>query len=365
MSVGEAVQKAYSVSVVLPNWNGADLLAANLPYVISVCDEYPGQSEIIVVDDASDDASVTLLREEFSDAVQTLQHEENRGFGAACLTGVNAARHELVMFLNTDVRPLPGLLQPMARHFNDADTFAVSPLVLSEEGRIESVSFRIPYLKRGRVHYRRWDWEKLLAQLPRPVITLWNSGGSALVSREKFMELGGFDPLFVPFYGEDEDLGVRAWRHGWRCYAEPTAAVVHPTGSSVIATRFSEGEILAIRVRNSFFFDVRHCTPHRFLCWWSLMRRSMQNVFSGSLTRRECANLLREVRRRSASRSSSLRFRRESMTLKEVVAEFERTYRSLVRSRGGAEGARDVQQNVIDRPDLDAWRTCPGQGKRD
>jgi GT2 family glycosyltransferase len=354
LSAGEAGQKFCGVSVVIPNWNGADLLAANLPYVISVCNEYPGQSEVIVVDDASDDASVTLLREKFSDAVRTLQHEQNKGFGAACLTGVNAARHELVLFLNTDVRPLPGLLQPMARHFDDADTFAVSPLILSEDGRIESVSFRIPYLKRGRVHYRRWDWKKVLDRLPRPVITLWNSGGSMLVSREKFMEFGGFDPVFVPFYGEDEDLGVRAWRHGWRCYAEPTAAVVHPAGPSVIATRFSEGEILAIRIRNSFFFDARHCTQYRFLCWWSLLRRSIQEVLRGRVTRRECAKLLREVRRRSSTQGFSSRFRRDSLLLKEVVAQFERTYRSLVAPGGGAEGAYDVQGDVLRKPELDA-----------
>jgi len=350
LSVGNAGQRFYGVSVIVPNWNGADLLAANLPYVLSVSNEYPGRSEIIVVDDASDDASVTLLRDKFSGNVRTLEHEENRGFGAACLTGVNAAQHELVLLLNTDVRPLPGLLQPMASHFGDADTFAVSPLVLSEEGRIESVSFRIPYLKRGRVHYRRWNWEKVLDQLPRPVITLWNSGGSVLVSREKFMELGGFDPVFVPFYGEDEDLGVRAWRHGWRCYAEPTASVVHPAGSSVISRRFSEGEIRAIRIRNSFFFDARHCTPHRFLCWRSLLRRSIQEVPRGRLTWRECANVFREVR----VESSSSRFRRESMSLKEVVAQFERTYRLLIATNGRAKGACGLKRDALGNTELKA-----------
>jgi GT2 family glycosyltransferase len=341
LNVDEAGQQFRDVSIVVPNWNGAHLLAANLPYVLSVCSEYPGESEVIVVDDASEDESVTLLRERFSEWVRTLRHEQNRGFGAACLTGVNAAQHELVLLLNTDVRPLPGLLQPMASHFGDADTFAVSPLVLSEEGRIESVSFRIPYLKRGRVHYRRWNWEKLLDQLPRPVITLWNSGGSVLVSREKFTELGGFDPVFVPFYGEDEDLGVRAWRHGWKCYVEPTASVVHPAGSSVIPDRFSESDIVTIRIRNSFFFDARHCTTHWFLCWWSLGRRSVQEVPRGRLTWRECVNVFREVRRVSAAHNSSARFRRESMSLKEVVAQFERTYRLLITNRESAEGAPD------------------------
>ena len=91
----------------------------------------------------------------------------------------------------------------------------------------------------------------------------------------------------------------------------------------------------------------------------------MQNVFSGRLTRRACVSLLRDVCERSATRSASSRFRPESMSLKEVVAQFEGTYRSLIKPRGGAEGVCNVQENVVHRPELDAWRTFPGQGERD
>ena len=70
MTVGESSTDLQGVSVVIPNWNGAQLLSANLPHVLAICKEYPGQSEIILVDDASDDGSVPLLREKFAATVR-------------------------------------------------------------------------------------------------------------------------------------------------------------------------------------------------------------------------------------------------------------------------------------------------------
>ena len=296
MGIRNARGELPGVSAVIPNWNGEHLLAANLPHVIAVCKEYPGESEIIVVDDASDDRSVSLMRDRFAESVQVLQHNENKGFGAACWTGVQAARYPLVLLLNTDVQPLPRLIEPMTRYFAASETFAVSPLILSADGRIQNVSFRIPYLKRGRIHYRRWNWDKVLPRLPRPVITLWNSGGSMLVSREKFIELGGFDPIFAPFYREDADLGVRAWRHGSRCYVEAAAAVIHPAGSSVISTRFSKQEVRLVRLRNSLIFDVFHCRSRAVSPWVSLLLRCLRELAKGRTRAIACHNALKHLR---------------------------------------------------------------------
>ena len=55
-----------SVSIIIPNWNGADLLKAYLPSVLNAQKNYQGNTEIIVVDDASTDQSVNLLKKEFS-----------------------------------------------------------------------------------------------------------------------------------------------------------------------------------------------------------------------------------------------------------------------------------------------------------
>lgn len=53
------------------------------------------------------------------------------------------------------------------------------------------------------------------------------------VDKARFNALGGFLPIFKPFYWEDFDLGVRAWRRGWRTLLEPTSVVLHQDRGSI------------------------------------------------------------------------------------------------------------------------------------
>lgn len=286
--------KHRGVSVVIPNWNGAELLSANLPYVLTECSDYAGQTELIIVDDCSADDSISLLNKKFTHTAQVIRKDENKGFSEACWTGVQAARHELVLFLNTDVRPLPGLLTTLVRYFNNDDTFSVSPIIKSIKGDVQDVSFRIPFVKRGRVHYRKLDWEKVVPRLPRPLITLWTSGGSMLVSRSKFIELGGFDHVFKPFYREDVDLGVRAWMHRWRCYVDPLSTVLHPVGKSVISSKVPKSSTLAVRAKNSFVFDKRYSGGRT--AWRAMLFRLLRELRRGRLSLGECMKVVGQVR---------------------------------------------------------------------
>ena len=101
-----------SVSIIIPNWNGADLLHAHLPSVLKAQESYRGKVEVIVVDDASTDASVKLLQEEFP-AVKALVHKHNRGFGRACWSGARAAEHPILIFLNSDVKVDRDFIHPL------------------------------------------------------------------------------------------------------------------------------------------------------------------------------------------------------------------------------------------------------------
>ena len=53
------------------------------------------------------------------------------------------------------------------------------------------------------------------------------------VDKAKFNALGGFLPIFKPFYWEDFDLGVRAWRRGWKTLLEPNSIVLHQERGSI------------------------------------------------------------------------------------------------------------------------------------
>src|SRR5215831_6832352 len=112
-----------AISVVIPNWNGRDLLANYLPSVIEAVRTLP-RGEIIVVDNGSADGSVEFLRQTFPE-LRVLALAENLGFGGGSNAGFRAAQHDIVVLLNNDMRVAPDFLRPLLDTFMDEKVFAV------------------------------------------------------------------------------------------------------------------------------------------------------------------------------------------------------------------------------------------------
>ena len=113
-----------AASVVIPNWNGRDLLERYLPSVIAALEGNP-QNEIIVVDNGSSDGSAEFVRSAFPQ-VKVLAFGRNLGFGGGSNAGFRAARNDIALLLNTDMRVAPDFLAPLLEGFADERVFAVS-----------------------------------------------------------------------------------------------------------------------------------------------------------------------------------------------------------------------------------------------
>ncbi len=203
------------VSIVIPNYNGEELMAKHLPAVIEAWKNLKNSIlEVIVVDDASSDRSVKLLKKFFPE-VRLYCHKVNRGFSSTVNTGVRYAKGDLVCLLNTDVSPKREFLVSVLPHFKVHNVFAVS---LHEEGFGYGVGvFRDGYI----MHDPGKESEKVID-------TFWASGGSAAFDRKKWWQLSGLDEKNLsPFYWEDIDISYRAQKRGWRILWEPKAIVVH------------------------------------------------------------------------------------------------------------------------------------------
>jgi len=251
-----------SVSIVIPNWNGANLLRQNLPAALAAARAYPAPAELIVVDDGSSDESRDVVKEHAD--VRLVEHERNRGFGAACLTGAMSARSELLFLLNSDARPEPGALGPLCRAFEAADVFAASPLILDDECSVANVTISVPYLRRGRIAYRRRGIESLADTAAAGALswlTFYPLGGAVVFDRARFLALGGFDALFHPFYYEDVDLGFRAWRRGWSCVVVPESRVHHAGGGTIVRA-FADRRVRVVRKRNRMLLHCKNLTGH-------------------------------------------------------------------------------------------------------
>lgn len=245
------------VSIIIPNYNGQHLLMRNLPSVLEAARQYGGQTEIIVVDDGSRDDSTRILRQEFPEVVLVI-HEENRGFAEAIHTGVRTAKSELLFLLNSDVQPESGCLQPLTEYFGETETFSVCPLILDDDGKINRHSWNIRELRCSGLKPVAWDMDSaLLARRKAKLPTLYASGGSMMVRKSMFLDLQGFCPMYKPFYGEDYDLGLRAWRRGWRSYFEPNASVLHQKQGS-IKDNVRRSFVKQVRRRNKYILEWTH-----------------------------------------------------------------------------------------------------------
>src|SRR5699024_8095727 len=92
-----------NVSIIIPNYNGAGLLKQYLPYTLASAEIAVISYEIIVVDDASTDVTIASLEEQYPQII-LLKNPNSRGFSFSCNEGMKAARFDLLLFLNSDVK---------------------------------------------------------------------------------------------------------------------------------------------------------------------------------------------------------------------------------------------------------------------
>jgi GT2 family glycosyltransferase len=217
---------AYSplVSVVLVNYKGAaDTLEAIRG--LNELDWPTEQLEIVVVENASGDNSLQILREGAPDIV-LVESNENLGFAGGCNLGVERSRGEVVAFLNNDAKPDPGWLREGVNAlFSGPRVGAVASRVLDWEGKtIDYAGAGLTWYGMGYRPLSGHPANRKKEAGPGPV--LFGTGSAMMVRREVYEELGGFDEDFFMFF-EDVDFGWRLNLLGYQYLYEPESLVFH------------------------------------------------------------------------------------------------------------------------------------------
>jgi GT2 family glycosyltransferase/glycosyltransferase involved in cell wall biosynthesis len=250
-----------SASVVIPNWNGKDLLALYVPTVLEALKGNP-DNEVIVVDDGSTDGSAAFVKETFGSKVRVVELPGNRGFGGGSNAGFAAAKNDIVVLLNSDMRVDPGFLQPLLDGFTDEKVFAVSCQIF----------FSDPKKKREETGLTNGWWAHGHVRVKHVIDTdvgdlypcYYGGGGSCAFDKKKFFELGGFDHLLRPFYLEDTDLGHMAWKRGWKVLYQPRSIVFHEHRGT-IGKHFSDAHIQGVLKKNFLLYTWKNIHEWRKL----------------------------------------------------------------------------------------------------
>jgi GT2 family glycosyltransferase len=217
-----------AASVVIPNWNGRDLLEKYIPSVIEALRENP-ENEVIVVDNGSEDGSALFLRDRFPQ-VRVIALDRNLGFGGGSNEGFRAAKNDIVVLLNSDMRVERNFLAPLLEGFTDETVFSVAcQIFFSDPNKLrEETGLTQSWWENGALRVRHRDDPAIQGLYP----CAYGGGGSCAFDRRKFLELGGFDELLAPFYLEDTDVGYMAWKRGWKVLYEPRFHAMYPTSVS-------------------------------------------------------------------------------------------------------------------------------------
>ncbi len=224
------------VTIVIVNWNSGSLLQKCVSSLL----EHAAGSEIIVIDNASDDASLTGMREAEA-PLTVVANDHNAGFAAACNQGWRMGRGELVLFLNPDTECLPGSIVALARRFEgDTSIWAVGGHLIDASG-LSQDGFNVrAFPTLGSVAAEMLLLDRIWPRNPwtrRYRMAGWNPGPGCdvdqpaaaclMVRRSVLARLGGFDERFHPAWFEDVDLCRRIRAAGGRIFYEPSARFRH------------------------------------------------------------------------------------------------------------------------------------------
>ncbi len=227
------------LSIIIVNWNVADLLAACLDSISNTRADL--SLEVIVVDSASGDNSVAVVREHYP-WVKLLAQSENVGFTRGNNIGLAAAEGRHLLLLNPDTEVVAGMLHQMVTYLDvNPDVGIVGPHTLNTDGSTQSSRRRFPTV--GTAFFES-TWLQPLApvgMMQRYYVTEagdgdtlnvdWIQGHALMARREVYEQVGQLDPGYVMYF-EELDWCKRAKAAGWRVVYLGAAQVVHHGGKS-------------------------------------------------------------------------------------------------------------------------------------
>ena len=145
------------------------------------------------------------------------------------------------------------------------------------------------------------------------------------VRRDRFHQLGGFLPIYKPFYSEDTDLGTRAWMRGWATRFVPESKVEHASGGT-INRLFPARQVRTTRIRNQLIYLALYTAPRAFALThlpWILLRaltrlaRLDTTMLMGLV---KALGLAREIQATRAKIQASQPFKTLDQVLQDVAA---------------------------------------------
>ncbi len=238
-------KKGIDLSIVTVNHNTRELLRVCLGSLYKENHNYP-LWHIIVIDNASIDGSVEMVKHEFP-AVELVRNDQNVGFAKANNQGIRASKGRYILLLNSDTEVTPGILHELIGYMDDhRDVGAATCLLKLADGSMDPACHRgFPTPWASLTYFfgleRLFPRSHLFGQYHqgyKPMNEIHDvdciSGAFFLVRQEVVGQVGLMDEAFF-MYGEDIDWCYRIREAGWRIVFYPLVSVIHKKHQSGLA----------------------------------------------------------------------------------------------------------------------------------
>lgn len=303
------------VSFIIPTWNKKDMVTVcvqELSQLLSQ-EQVSIKKEIIVIDNGSNDHTITSLRSIISEIpIRIIHFKHNLGFAKAINYGVKKSQYNYIYLLNNDMIPQPSF-------FNNLITYA-QKLIDNKQpffGIASQIFFFDPNRRReesGKTYLKlEFGFLKVAhfvenINLEISSITAYLGGGSSLINKELFLRLGKFDHrIYSPLYCEDLDISINAWKKGYPCYFLPSSKIIHHHRSSsnflphtpdyymnnnFLVFILKNIESPALIFNHLFFFPILIITNQKYCSYaWNALLK-IPNIFRSRLKNQRFRNLI-------------------------------------------------------------------------
>ena len=279
-----------NVAVVVVTYNSASVIAGLLASLDAGFEGVP--YHLVVVDNASSDGVVELVRELAPDAL-VVETGRNAGYAGGINAGVAAAGpHTAIMVLNPDVRLHRGCVATLLATLREPNTGIAVPRLSDGNGELIASQRREPTVLRvlasavlGARRAGRFGALGEVVTAPdryeASAVVDWAEGSTLLISAECWARVGPWDESYFLF-SEETDFALRARDVGLATRYTPLASAIHMEGGS--STSISQWPLLVLNsVR---LFRRRHHLAHSAAFWFAVLARESSRALLGKATSR-------------------------------------------------------------------------------
>lgn len=258
------------VSIVIVSWQVKEPLRRCLASIYA----HPSTlaTEVFVVDNASTDGTVEMVRESFP-MVTIIANEKNLGFAKACNQAIKKSTGEFIYILNPDTEVTDGSISALHDFMHSTNDCGIAGCrLVNEDGSLQSSARRFPDLLSHilillKLHnffphlkpiadYYLSDWPHNHTQPVEQVM-----GACFMIRREVLKRIGLFDEHFYIWY-EEVDLCRRALSAGWKTYFYADATILHQKGKS-----FSQRNPITLQIifgRSLLYYFFKHSNLYAY-----------------------------------------------------------------------------------------------------